>query len=119
MPERETDQCANPRLGIHYGDSKEVSGSVTRATNPRVAHPTPDQDNENHRTAKRPRSESPEVTIDPSEYRQYDGRTSSQAWLMTIAKQMTHWVHSCVSLNDKCQNIPLIVVVKLALAILQ
>ncbi len=113
------EQCANTALNMSFDDNKEAFECPTRASKPRVALPTPDQDNENHRSAKRLRSETPEVTIDPSEYKQYDPRICSRAWLIAVAKQLTHWVHYCVSLHEKCQNIPLVVVVKLALAILK
>ncbi|KAL4547098.1 hypothetical protein Ndes2526B_g07884 [Nannochloris sp. 'desiccata'] len=112
-------QYANTALNMNSDDIKEGFEDATRGSKPRVALPTPDQDNENHRSAKRLRSGTPDVSIDPSEYQQYDPRISSQAWLVAVARQLTQWVKGCVTINEKCQYIPLVVVVKLALAILK
>jgi len=119
MPGTEMEQYANAALKVGFDDNKEGFESATEAFNPRVGLPTPDQDSENQRDAKRLRSETPDVSIDPSEYKQYDPRICSQAWLVAVARQLTHWVKGCVAINEKCQDIPLIVVVKLALAILK
>ena len=119
MTETADAQCANPAFNMNSDNDSDVFKRVTRTTNPQVALPTPDQDNENHRSAKRLRSETPDVSIDPSEYKQYDPRISSAAWLIAVARQLTQWVEGCVAINQKCQNIPLTVVVKIALAVLK
>jgi len=119
MPGTEMGEHANKALRSNSDVIKKGFESATMAFKPRIGLPTPDQDNENQRSAKRLRSGTPEVSIDPSEYTQYEPRISTQAWLVAVARQLTQWVKGCVAINEKCQHIPLIVVVKLALAILK
>ena len=119
MPQTETAQCVAASANMSLCDIENDFKGAAWELKPRVAFPTPDQDNEHHRRAKKLRTESPEVSVEASEYKQTDRTTSSRAWLLAVAKQLARWVQSCVSMNEKCQYIPLHVVIKLALAILR